>query len=116
MGIVVVGADLVGAEVEGGGVVGTDVVGTAVVGAEVVGDGVVGARVVGDDVVGGGVVLHKLTFSLEPNSPPDTTSTSLMKTLYDPVPYPQQIPSPYESVMVNTHASSGMHSSMAYSV
>ena len=105
-----------GAEGEGGGVVGMEVVRTAVVGAEVVGDVVVGARVVGDDVVGGWVVLHKSTVSLETNSPPDPTSTLFMKTLYDPVPYPQQIPSPYESVIVNTHASSGMHSSMAYSV
>ena len=99
----------------GAAVVG-DVVGDDVVGDEVVGENVVGADVMGDNVMGGGVVLHKSTFSLEPNSPPDPTLTSFMKTMYDPLPYSQQIPSPHESVMVNTHASSGMHSSMEYTV
>ena len=68
-----------------------------------VGLGVVGLGVGGG--VGGGVAqLPNVVDSLEANCPPPLTSADPSQvTLYDPVPYPQQMPSPNESLMVNRY-------------
>jgi len=70
----------------------------------------VGDRVVGADVgevvglcEGAGVVAHSTitVSSVDPNDPPEAFSTPSTNTLYDPVPYEQQIPSPNVSVILN---------------
>ena len=68
-----------------------------------VGLGVVGLSVGGG--VGGGVEqLPNVVDSLEAKFPPASTSTDPSQvTLYDPSPKPQQMPSPNESLMVNSY-------------
>jgi len=62
-------------------------------------------EIVGDtigDVDGVGSSTQKTVLILPPKSLPDKISVSPSTTLKDPVPYSQQIPSPYESVMLKT--------------
>jgi len=54
------------------------------------------------DVVGVSLLAQKSTLATLPKSLPDNISVSPSVTLKDPVPYPQQIPSPYESLIVKT--------------
>jgi len=54
------------------------------------------------DVDGVGSSTQKAALILLSKSLPDKISVSPSTTLKDPVPYPQQIPSPYESVILKT--------------
>jgi hypothetical protein len=70
--------------------------------------------------VGAGVPVTphdpNVVVSAPPNCPPAFSCTPLYMTLYDPLPYPQQTPSPYESCIVNSYCASGTHTFSLYMV
>jgi len=80
-------------------------VGSSELGGVVSALGVAVGAAVGDvigDVDGVGSSTQKTVLILPPKSLPDKISVSPSTTLKDPVPCSQQIPSPYESVMLKT--------------
>ena len=50
------------------------------------------------------------------NSPPVCVLSPLTSISYDPLPYPQQIPSPQLSLIVNLYSPAGRHSETEYNV
>lgn len=63
-----------------------------------------------------GAIVPKVLLSVDPNAPPDATCVPPYLMVYDPLPYEQQIPSPYESLMVNVYSAGATQTVLEYKV